>query len=177
MSNKHALIIGINRYQFMEPRYQLSGCVNDAKLIKSTLIRKFNFNRHDIVSLYDEDATREAILQAMQTLLNRIADNDIAVFHFSGHGQSCRVKTQFTDEGSGKLNSILPCDDSEPTTVDAIESPDGVIWREIREHQINQWLQELTKKAANITLIFDACHSGTITRSSNKTKEPTILIY
>ncbi len=68
MSNKHALIIGINRYQFMEPRYQLSGCVNDAKLIKSTLIRKFNFNRHDIVSLYDEDATREAILQEMQTL-------------------------------------------------------------------------------------------------------------
>lgn len=177
MSNKHALIIGINRYQFMEPRYQLSGCVNDAKLIKSTLIRKFNFNRHDIVSLYDEDATREAILQAMQTLLNRIADNDIVVFHFSGHGQSCRVKTQFTDEGSGKLNSILPCDDSEPTTVDAIESPDGVIWREIREHQINQWLQELTKKAANITLIFDACHSGTITRSSNKTKARTVPLH
>lgn len=177
MSKKHALIIGINSYQFMEQQYQLHGCVNDAKLLKSTLINKFNFDRDNVVTLYDQMATRDAILAQMDALSAKVQTDDIVVFHFSGHGQSCRVKTDFTDEGSGKLNSILPCDDSEPTVVDPITSPDGVIWREIREHKINNWLQELAKKTANITLIFDACHSGTITRSSNKTKARTVPLH
>jgi hypothetical protein len=159
MSKKHALIIGINKYLYMDEKYQLGGCVNDAKLMKNILINKFNFDPSNIVALYDEDATRDAILAEMERLANVIAEDDVLVFHYSGHGHQCKIKTEFSDEGSGKDNCLLPCDDSEP-------SAEGDIWREIRDKQINEWLQRIAKKTQYTTLIFDACHSATMTRSS-----------
>lgn len=161
MPSKHALIIGINKYPYMEAKYQLRGCVNDAKLIRNTLINKFNFERSNIAELHDKAATRDGILTAMNGLLKRVKKNDIVVFHYSGHGHRCTSKTKFTDEGSGKDNCLLPHDDSKPK---ADGKPD---FREIRDDRINQWLQKLAAKTGNITLIFDACHSGTMTRSAD----------
>ena len=161
MPKKYALLIGINKYLFMPDKYQLHGCVNDAKLIQNILINKFNFAAHNIISLFDEAATRDNILAEMEGLANIIAKDDILVFHYSGHGHQCKIKTEFTDEGSGKDNCILPCDDAEP-------SAEGDIWREIRDYQINEWLQRIAQKTPYSTLIFDACHSGTMTRSTDK---------
>ncbi len=160
-TNKYALIVGINKYPHMGAKFQLRGCVNDAKLIRNTLINKFSFERKHITELFDERATREGIRKAMADLVDRVGKNDIVVFHYSGHGHRCKTKTEFTDEGSGKDNCILPHDDSKPK---ANGKPD---YREIRDNEINNWLQDLTKKTSNVTLIFDACHSGTITRGTN----------
>jgi hypothetical protein len=173
MSKKYALIVGVNHYPYLEPECQLNGCVNDAKLVKSTLKNKFGFAPENIVTLYDEAATRDAILAEMERIVEIIEEDDIVVFHFSGHGQECKVKPKHvdegSDEGSGMINCIIPHDDSEPTLHDPIMAPEGKIYREIREGQINQWLQELAKKTPYTTLIFDACHSGTMTRSSQST--------
>ena len=160
MPRKYALIIGINRYLYMEEKYQLEGCVNDAKLIGSILVDKFNFDKDNIVYLLDENASRDRILAQMDILAETISEGDILVFHYSGHGHRCKVKTQYTDEGSGKENCILPTDDAEP-------GADGDIYREIRDQQINNWLQRIAKVTPYTTLIFDACHSGTITRGSS----------
>jgi hypothetical protein len=169
MSKKYALLIGINRYPYMAEKYQLNGCVNDAKLFKSILKNKFGFEPTNIITLYDDAATREGILAAMNQILEVIEDNDIVVFHFSGHGHECRVKTEFSDEGSGTINCIIPHDDNEPAPIDPELAPEGKMWREIREGQINQWLQNVAKITPYTTLIFDACHSGTITRSAKST--------
>jgi hypothetical protein len=91
MSKKHALIIGVNRYKYMDPQYQLNGCVNDAKLVKSVLKNKFNFDSGNIVTLYDEAATRDGILTEMERMLDVIENDDIVVFHFSGLGYFCSV--------------------------------------------------------------------------------------
>jgi len=146
----------------MEERYQLTGCVNDAKLLRSSLINKFNFPQQNIKTLYNLDATQENILNAMDEVFEQIGKDDVFVFQFSGHGHECRVKTETSDEASGTINAILPCDDSEPDE----SKPDGVIYREIREDIFNKWLSKLAQKTSNTTLIFDACHSGTMTRSS-----------
>lgn len=159
MPRKYALIIGINRYLYMEKKSQLEGCVNDAKLIGSILVDKFNFEEDNIVYLLDEDASRDRILEEMEKLTETISEGDILVFHYSGHGSRCKVKTAYTDEGSGKENCILPTDDSEP-------GDGGKIFREIRDHQFNSWLQRIAKITPYTTLIFDACHSGTMTRGS-----------
>ncbi|GEM_PF-6591203 len=160
MPNKHALLIGINQYPFMEEQYQLSGCVNDVKLLRQVLVQKFGFNRDNIRTLFNKDATRQGMLDAMNDIVSVLEEDDIFVFQYSGHGHQCRVKTEFTDEGSGKLNCILPCDDSEPKP-----DSDDVFFREIREHEINEWLHKIAEKTRYTTLIFDACHSGTITRN------------
>ncbi len=161
MPAKHALIIGINKYPYLGAKYQLGGCVNDAKLLKTTLCNKFGFTSGEIVELFNEKASRDGILDAMEQLLRAVQKNDVVLFHYSGHGHRCSTKTKYTDEGSGKDNCILPSDDSKPKA-------DGTAdYREIRDNQFNAWLEKLAKKTANITLIFDACHSGTMTRSIN----------
>lgn len=157
MPKKYALIIGINTYLYMEDQYQLRGCVNDAKLMKNVLINKFNFDPANITSLHNESATRDAIIGEMDRLAQRIQKDDILVFHYSGHGHQCKVKEDFSAEGSGKDNCILPTDDSEP-------DGENVIWREIRDKEFNAWLQRIAEKTRYTTLIFDACHSGTMTR-------------
>ena len=144
----------------MESKYQLKGCVNDAKLMNSVLINKFNFDPTNIILLLDEQATLSEIHKAMAHFADTLEKDDIFVFHFSGHGGDCQVHTEFTDEGTGKDNCILPCDDSEIGT-------DGKrIYREVRDKQFSDWLQQVAKKTLYTTLIFDACYSGTMTRSS-----------
>lgn len=160
MPKKHALIIGINTYTYMEPKYQLKGCVNDAKLMTSVLVNKFNFTPENIVLLLDEQANLRAIHKAMEHFAETLETDDIFVFHFSGHGGDCKINTEFTDEGTGKDNCIIPCDDSE------IGADGKPIYREVRDKQFSDWLQRVAKKTLYTTLIFDACYSGTMTRSS-----------
>jgi hypothetical protein len=165
MPKKHALIIGINTYLFLEPKFQLKGCVNDAEAIRKILIDKFKFEPSNIAHLLDKKATGYAIRREMELLADKVEKDDIVVFHFSGHGHQCRVKTEFTDEGSGKENSIIPCDDCE-------KGDDGKeIWREIRDHEFAEWLHLIAEKTPYTTLIFDSCYSGTMTRSSETTTD------
>ncbi len=160
MPTKRALIIGINTYLHMEEQYQLKGCENDARLMHSVLVNKFNFAPENIILLLSEDATLAAIHEAMAKVEQALEQDDIFVFHFSGHGGDCTVHEAFSDEATGKDNCILPCDDSEP---DADGKP---IYREVRDQQFSDYLSKVAKKTVYTTLIFDACYSGTMTRSS-----------
>ncbi|MFK7732329.1 MAG: caspase domain-containing protein [Pseudomonadales bacterium] len=167
MASKHALIIGINKYPHMGKKAQLAGCVNDAKLMRNILIGKFNFDRHNIVELHNEAANRKRILQEMNRLVRRTKKDDIVVLHYSGHGARSTIRggDGYSNEGSGKDNCILPADDCKPIKVSK-RYPEGKEYREIRDDQINDWLTRLAQKTRYITLIFDACHSATMTRSS-----------
>lgn len=153
----------------MSAKAQLSGCVNDAELIRKILVNKFNFEPSNIVTCYDEGASRDALLAAMDRLADVIEKDDIVVFHYSGHGSLCNTHSEHTDEGSGKNNCILPSDDSEPS---ADKKP---IYREIRDDQFNDWLQKLAKKTRYSTLIFDCCNSGTMTRGHDDSTQARMV--
>ncbi len=155
MPAKHALIIGINQYSNFAAEYQLSGCVNDARLIKSVLIEHFNFKEPEIVELHNAAASQKGILDAMEQLVDRVNQDDIVVFHYSGHG-SQRTSAD-SDEGTGMDNTITPADSG---CVDPYPNLD------IIDNVIHQWLDRLSAKTPYITLIFDCCHSGTITRDA-----------
>lgn len=155
MPAKLALIIGIDQYSHFEERYQLSGCVNDAKLMKSVLIDHFNFKQEEITELHNAAASQRGILDAMDQLVDRVNQDDIVVFHFSGHG-SQRTSAD-PDEGTGMDSTITPADSG---CVDPYPNLD------IIDNEIHEWLERLSLKTRYITLIFDCCHSGTITRDA-----------
>jgi hypothetical protein len=155
MSKKHALIIGIDQYSNFEERYQLRGCVNDAKLMRGILVDHFKFDESDIVTLHNAQANQKGILDAMENLLKQVQQDDIVVFHFSGHGS--QRKAADLSEGTGMNSTITPADSG---YMDPYPNLD------IIDNTINEWLMRLSSKTRYISLTFDCCHSGTITRDA-----------
>lgn len=151
-NHKWALLIGINKYPNLPEKAQLSGCVNDIKLINKVLEENFSFPEKNITCLLDEQATRQGILTALQELINSVNHNDIVVIHYSGHGS--RMTDREGDKPDGKDETIMPYD----TGRDAHEN------RDISDDELYEWLLRLSEKTPYITLIFDSCHSGGIVR-------------
>ncbi|MEO8480017.1 MAG: caspase family protein [Gemmatimonadota bacterium] len=148
---QRALLIGIEDYPALP---KLHGCINDARLMQALLRDTFGFPPANITLLENGAATRDAILAAFDTLIAATNQDDVVVITYAGHG------SQMTDlEGD------------EPTGLDSTVMPfDSEGWqgknRDITDDEIGLKLQALGERTSCITLIFDSCHSGTITRDA-----------
>ncbi|TAF05205.1 MAG: caspase family protein, partial [Nostocales cyanobacterium] len=91
---KLALLVGINEYSQIPA---LSGCLTDVELQTELLKNRFGFTNSDILTLTDEQASREFIEAAILDHLGKQAKaDDLVIFHFSGYGT--RVKAGNTEE-------------------------------------------------------------------------------
>jgi hypothetical protein len=150
---KKALLVGINKYK-PELNANLQGCVNDVENMHKLLTDHFKFVTENIRSLVDERATRQGILDRLKWLLDGAKAGDELVFHYSGHGS--QVRDRDGDELDDQLDEILcpyDLDWDNPLTDDILavlfkQLPDGVY----------------------LTMLCDACHSGTMSRNINTTK-------
>lgn len=149
---KWALLIGINSYPKFFPRGQLSGCVNDVEVMRQVLVNSFDFPENHVAVLKDEQASQEGIRGAMRELVQRVGQDDVVVFHFSGHGS--QMTDLEGDEPDGLDETIVPSDSGRAPHEN----------RDIKDDEIYLWLRDLTAKTSAVTLIFDCCHSGTIVR-------------
>jgi hypothetical protein len=156
---KRALLVGINQYPNLEPRYQLSGCVNDGSLMADILRNHFGFPEANLTVLTDAEATRDGILNALDTLVTETYAGDIIAIYYSGHG-SQRTDLE-GDEPDGLDETIVPYDSGRH------DHPN----RDITDDEIYLRLLGLAEKTPHVTLIFDCCHSGTITRDAFGAKE------
>ena len=150
--NKWALLIGIDKYARLASRYQLSGCVNDVELMAGILQDNFGFSEDNVTLLRDEEATRDGVLATMDALVDRIGENDIVVMHYSGHGSQMRDREG--DEADGFDETIVPHDSGRG------RHPN----RDITDDEIYAWILRASEITPFVTLIFDCCHSGTISR-------------
>ncbi|WP_375469358.1 caspase family protein [uncultured Nostoc sp.] len=88
---KLALLIGINQYPKIPA---LSGSLTDVELQKELLIHRFGFQGSDILTLTEEEASREFIEAAFLDHLGKQAKpGDLVVFHFSGYGSRVKLET------------------------------------------------------------------------------------
>jgi len=85
---RYALLIGINQYRYLPKEMQLNGCVNDVELMKQALTERCGFAASDIITLTDQDATRQGILKALAELARKTTPADVVVVHYSGHSVS-----------------------------------------------------------------------------------------
>ncbi len=110
---KLALLIGINQYP-QSP--SLSGCLTDVELQKELLIHRFGFQPSNILSLTNEQATREGIETAFfEHLVKQAKPGDVVVFHFSGYGSRVRLGTQL----EAAQNALVPADGIDSTAQEA----------------------------------------------------------
>jgi hypothetical protein len=109
---KLALLVGINQYSESPA---LNGCLVDVELQKEVLIHRCGFQASNILSLTNEQASREFIEAAfLEHLIGQAKPGDLVVFHFSGYGS--RVRLGNTPEAT--QNALVPADGIEARSQD-----------------------------------------------------------
>ncbi|WP_457583035.1 caspase family protein [Ensifer canadensis] len=148
-----ALLIGIGSYQHLPPKLFLHGPKNDLVAMEGLLTGSLGFERSAIRVLKDEQATRAAILRSIEEwLIAGTQSGDRAYLYYSGHG--LQVTDLDRDEDDGMDEALAPFD-----LVAKDKDWDGAI----TDDELDAILERLKGRA--ITLVIDACHSGTISRS------------
>jgi len=144
---RRGLLIGINNYP--DEASRLEGCVNDVFLMSSVL-QEIGFDADDIRVVLDERATRAAISERIDWLLDGTADGQERLLYYSGHG------AQLPDYNAAeKIDHVDEC-----------LVPYDFHWTQdsaITDDDFLQYYSALPY-AAKFFAIFDCCHSGGLTR-------------
>ena len=136
VSNRTALIVGVSVYDRPEIT-ELKGVLED---IKSAIViaKAMGIPEKNIRILRNEQATKDAVLQALRELGERTTDGARTFFYYSGHG------TRWTDpQAGGCVEALLTYDYKVLTNSDIAASTKG-----------------LSEKADKFVTMYDTCHSG-----------------
>ncbi len=177
---RRALVIGIDRYSLFQPAAarnapasmastsraggtaqaaapeqqrgfitDLAGAQADAEEIAEILKAKYGFQATDMKVLLNGAATRAAILAAIDNLTRASQRGDVVAIYYAGHG------AQRYNSKSWKPTHL-------DQTIVPVDANAGVF--DIRDKELAVLFNQLLDKGVTLTLIFDSCHSGSITR-------------
>ncbi len=134
-SHSYAVVIGIDRYPHFQ---QLHNAVSDARAIADYLrTQKYD----QVITLYDQQATKQAIVAAMQNqLAPKLKKDDRALVFFAGHG--------FTETLGGKDRGYFVPYDGEAQSAGFI-SMDELLS-----------LADYMGNARHLLFIMDSCYGG-----------------
>lgn len=133
----HLLVIAIDDYK-NHPR--LYNCKRDAERFIEVLTSKYQFEKENVSTLYNEEATEENILNVFRQLVNTTNPEDNIVVIYSGHGAYEK------DISEGYWIPV----DAEPDNTSGF----------IANSYIVKYLKAI--KAHHILLIVDSCFSGSL---------------
>jgi WD40 repeat protein len=92
----HLLVIGINKYR--NPKYSLNYAVPDASAVKAAIESRSTtiFTKVNVTTLFDAEATKAAMVAALEDIAKRAGPRDVFVFYYAGHGvMSSEPKPEF----------------------------------------------------------------------------------
>ena len=149
-AGQRALLIGVGTYKHVQP---LIGPPRDVDKVERLLTEHLGFERSEIAVLKNDKATRENILRTIETvLINGSQPGDRIFIYYSGHGG--QVEDRNGDEEDGLDETLVPVDAGIGGELEALQ---------ITDDETGALLDRLADR--NVTVIVDACHSGTVTRS------------
>ena len=180
--DRRALLVGVTKYDNLDRQYHLLGPANDVQLMRRLLQERYKFLPDGIVFLSEDDGTqarrrptRANIEREFHRLAEQVEEGDQVVILLSGHGDR--------QPESDPPDTDYP----EPDGIDEIFLPADVgVWKgfpqrvpnAIVDDEIGTWLRAIAAKRAYIWVIFDCCHSATMTRGSEVVRElpPGLLV-
>lgn len=133
----YILLIGVNSYQNWTP---LHNAVKDCKDIAGTLTSYYQFEDDNVITLFNEEASRENILETFESLQEMLTEHDNLLIYYAGHG--------YYDETS-ELGYWVP------VNARLNKIPDF-----IRNSTIHDYLRTINTK--HTFLIADACYAGSL---------------
>ena len=152
MSNRRALCVGINVFKNYSGN-NLHGCVNDANQMVGILEKYLGFTAGDIKVLTDAQATKQAIIAELTSMVGgaKTGKYSYLVFSLSSHGT--QVPDKNGDEADHYDEAFCPHDLAEKS---GQWDPNHII--------IDDELHDLFAQLPDNVLIevyLDTCHSGT----------------
>jgi hypothetical protein len=141
-----ALLVGIDTY--LGDVSNLRGCVNDVNHIKDYLQEHVDLDRC-IETLTNSGATRENIIRLFREHLGKAGENDVVLFHYSGHGSRELAAPEFREYFSEGKGETLVCYDSR------IEGG-----YDLADKELAVLIREVAKNNPHIVVSLDCCHSG-----------------
>lgn len=154
-----AVLIGIADYKNFGAdgppgQSDLRGPLNDVSRMRASLSR-FGFADSLMHVLVDSQATRAGIQNILVGLEREVTSpHDVVIVYFSGHGT--QVSDAGGDEDDGSDEALVPWDAADIRNAGQVVPDDS----------LGAWLGRLQTR--NITLVIDACFSGTITRDMGR---------
>ena len=147
-----ALLVGVNHYR--DPDVPgTPGCVEDAQQTAAFIQSKYGFPASSIKLLLNEQATAANIQKTFREwLIEGTKPGERVFFLYSGHGS--QLPDDNHDEADGLDETIAPFD---------VELKTGA--NQIRDDRFEEFTMQLSGRL--VVMIFDSCHSGTISRSLN----------
>lgn len=169
MGTVYALMVGIERYRDARLS-RLHGCRADIADAKGALAARLPGNAElRVRELYDDDATRVALIDGFRTHLAQATSDDTAVFWFSGHGSYAQVPRELWHlEPDGRTMQTLVCADSR---VDG--RPD------LLDKELGLLLDEVADRGCHVLVVLDSCHAGGATRGGSarsRSADPSVVV-
>lgn len=168
---KLALLVGCTRYVNNSRIRSLKGPQNDVTILSKLLVARYGFAADDmrVLSGWPDAETRRPtsanIAAGFAWLIERAGPDSHVVIQLSGHGAQAPIPAAQANTRDSR--------NPEPDGLDELFLPADVgtwtnqgVERAIRDDQIGQWLDALEKKGAHVWIIFDCCHSGTMSRGA-----------
>ncbi len=154
----YALLIGINDYhqESVPPVPPLYACMNDVASVRTMLLKHYKDLIQDdkqIMSLLNEQATRNNVIKGFQKHLTQSQSDDIVLIFYAGHGSTNITATQFQP---------FTVDKQEQTWVLYDSRIQGGL--DLADKEIALLMEEVGQTQAHIVVISDSCHSGSVTR-------------
>lgn len=133
----YLLTIGINNYLYWSP---LHNATKDCRDIAGVLFSDYTFDPENAIHLTDKEATRENIIEAMQSLEAKITAEDNLLIYYAGHG--------YYDHKSQRGYWV------------PVNARQNKIADYIRNSTIHDYLSSI--ESHNTLLIADACYAGSL---------------
>jgi hypothetical protein len=167
----YALLVGCTEYKNV-PIPELHGPANDVPMFARMLRDDFGFPPTNIRTLvgWPEDAARRPthanIARGFEWLIASAGPDAQVVIFLAGHGVQVPIPDRQEDPLDPR-NPELDGMDEVFLPADVRKWARGDLQNALRDDQINVWLQRLREKGANVWMIFDCCHSGTMARAAD----------
>lgn len=158
-----ALLIGIDYYQ-QKGIPPTKGAVEDVNAVEKLLVNTLNFTPSSIKVLRNEEATTNNILRELDLIVNETTFGDRVFFQYAGHGY--QVPDQPNGDEKDGLDEVIT-----PYNIAVKKSFGGKVALSlgtgtyISDDTFNDYIAKLSGRG--VVMLFDSCHSGTISRSLN----------
>lgn len=164
-NEKYAVLVGVTDYPHLEESLWLTGPANDALLMRDVVMSQ-GVKRENIQLLAEVDDAdglpdKATIVKALQDVALKVAPGDLVFVHMAGHGSQQPVKDD-PQEIDGWDENFLPRD------VKSWNGAKNELPNAITDNEFAVLFDGIRNRGANLWVVFDSCHSGTITRGSTK---------